>query len=403
MTIARQSSKAVVSAAVTFFFIISSVRLNACMARLWFRVMKRLLLQILIEPFDGELDRMLARRAVDAVVRDARDQDVLLRLRGALVGEFTVILDVEEFFLLGVYEERRAVFESGGVFDRRVKQQLVPNRRANQIADHAHLARRRIAEFAARATCSLVIGELQLIGLASRQRGYRRRSRVERGHLADNRFYARVTRGDVNDVSARIARTAQADAGRIHHRLAHPPVNGVEPAGDEFQRVNYLAHFYHIGAELLRLSGDGLDRRSPGQDQPRVALAPTPIVEGQDQIPRIREVNRIPAKARRRAAPTVRLDDGRELFARERFEREEFAMHAHAFAHDIDPAVINIVGRFETGRRRLLLRRRVRRTLRIALLSQQSLRAKQDGATETKRNRDDEFAIKQNLPPFFLS
>src|SRR5262245_57460215 len=63
MTIARQSSKAVVSAAVTFFFIISSVRLNACMARLWFRVWKRLLLQILIEPFDGELDRLLARRA----------------------------------------------------------------------------------------------------------------------------------------------------------------------------------------------------------------------------------------------------------------------------------------------------------------------------------------------------
>src|SRR5215510_2797448 len=136
MTVARQSSKAVVSAAVTFFFIISSSRLNACMARLWFRVwkahlrqeppstvMKRLLLQILIEPFDGELDRLLARRAVDAVVRDTRDQDVLLRLRGALVGEFTVILDVKELFLLGVYEERRAVFEPGGVFDRRVKQE----------------------------------------------------------------------------------------------------------------------------------------------------------------------------------------------------------------------------------------------------------------------------------------
>src|SRR5215475_8860158 len=108
------------------------------------------LFQILVEPIDGELDRLLARRGVNAVVRDAGDERVLLRLRGALVGEFAMILDVEELFLLGIYEERRAVFEPGGVLDWRIKQQLVPNWRPDQIADHTHLARRRISEFAPR-------------------------------------------------------------------------------------------------------------------------------------------------------------------------------------------------------------------------------------------------------------
>src|SRR5262245_50311006 len=239
------------------------------------------LFQILVEPIDGELDRLLARRGVNAVVRDAGDERVLLRLRGALVGEFAMILDVEELFLLSVYEERRAVFEPGGVLDWRIKQQLVPNRRADQIADYAHLARWRIPELAPRAPGRFVIRELQLIGLAARQRGYRRRARVKRGHLADNRFDALVARRHVNDVPARIARSAQAYAVFVHRRFAHRPVNGVEPIGDEFQRINHFAHFHNFGGEFLALPGDGFDRRGTGQDQPRIALAPTAIIEGQ--------------------------------------------------------------------------------------------------------------------------
>src|SRR5262245_31708931 len=360
---------------------------------------------MLIEPFDSELDRLLARRAVDAVVRNAGDEHVLLRLRGALVSQFRVIFDVEYLFLLRINEERRAIFEPGRILDRRVKQQMIADRRADQIADHAHLARRRVTKLAARPPGGFVIGEFQLVSFAPRQHGHRRRTRIERGHLADNGFNARVARGDVNDVAARITRTAQANAIFVHHRFTHRPMNRVEPIGDELQRVNHFAHLHDYGGEFLRLPIGGFDRRSARQNQPRITLAPAAIIEGQHQIPSVRQITRIAAKARCRAAPTVRLNDCRELFACERFEREDLAVHPYAFTHDVDASVINVVRRFEAGGRGLLLRRRIWRAVSRRWLVLTGLRhddgAERDGPRRASYAHGNGSIFEQDLPPWY--
>jgi len=54
-----------------------------------------LLLQILIEPFDSQLDGLLARCSVNAIVSDSRDDHVLLWLRCAVICKLGVLLDVK--------------------------------------------------------------------------------------------------------------------------------------------------------------------------------------------------------------------------------------------------------------------------------------------------------------------
>ena len=60
-----------------------------------------LLFQVLIEPFNRELDRLIARRCVDAVVCDAGNLHVFLRPGHSIVRQFRVILVIEELFLFG--------------------------------------------------------------------------------------------------------------------------------------------------------------------------------------------------------------------------------------------------------------------------------------------------------------
>ena len=127
-----------------------------------------------------------------------------------------------------------------------------------------------------------------------------------------------VPHGELDETTLALAREiAQADAIGVYHWLTHRPVNGIEPVGDEFQRINHLSHFHHFRGELLALAGDGLYRRWPGQNQARVALAPTAIVEREDKVSGFRQINRIAAKSRRCATPAVGLDDRRQLFTRE--------------------------------------------------------------------------------------
>ena len=45
-----------------------------------------------------------------------------------------MVFIVEEFFFFGNYEQRRAIFDFGGFIVGRVMDQLVTNRRADQIA-----------------------------------------------------------------------------------------------------------------------------------------------------------------------------------------------------------------------------------------------------------------------------
>src|SRR5262245_66310295 len=139
-----------------------------------------LLLQILIEPFNRHLDRLLALLAVNAVVRDVRDGDVfLLRSGHPVVSEFRVILVVEEFFLFGDDEKDGAVFDLGGIFDGSEMEQLVADRRADQIADHFG-ARFGIAQLAARPPGGLVVSGLGLLGVGHHP------PRIECADLADD-------------------------------------------------------------------------------------------------------------------------------------------------------------------------------------------------------------------------
>src|SRR5262245_41091502 len=87
-------------------------------------LVRKSLLQILIEPFNRVLDRLFALFAVDAVVRDLWDRDVfLLRAGHAVVGELGMIFIVKQLFLLGHDKEDRRVFDLPGLLDGRVSQQ----------------------------------------------------------------------------------------------------------------------------------------------------------------------------------------------------------------------------------------------------------------------------------------
>ena len=122
-----------------------------------------LFLQVLIEPFDGEFDRLLALFAINAVMGDVGNGNILLlRSRHPVVGQFGVVFVVEEFFFFGHDEQRGAVFDFAGFLAGRVMNQLVANGHADQIA-HGFDARFGITEFAARAFGRFVVSQLAIL------------------------------------------------------------------------------------------------------------------------------------------------------------------------------------------------------------------------------------------------
>src|SRR5262245_26142469 len=124
-----------------FFFVATRPKRTSASEKIWVKTSKQaggpaplLFFQIMVEPFDRQLDRLLTLFEVDAVVRDVRDGDVfLLRSGHPVVSEFRVILVVEEFFLLGDDEEDGAIFDLRGLLDGRVIEHLVADRGADQI------------------------------------------------------------------------------------------------------------------------------------------------------------------------------------------------------------------------------------------------------------------------------
>ena len=73
-----------------------------CSSLFEMRLVRSLLFQILIEPLNRTFHRKFALLAIDPVVRDVRNRDVLLLRSGhAIVCEFCLSLIAEQFFLLG--------------------------------------------------------------------------------------------------------------------------------------------------------------------------------------------------------------------------------------------------------------------------------------------------------------
>src|SRR5262249_38228082 len=101
------------------------------------------------------------------------------------------------------------------------------------------------------------------------------------------------------------------------------------------------------------------------------------------------QVNSIPPKVSRCAAPSMGHDHSWELFAGECFQGKELSVEPDTFADDIGAAKVDVVGNFEaTGRRRSHCRR-IRRPGRVGLLRRctPSNTPKRDRAA--KRYRED--------------
>src|SRR5262245_5793626 len=109
---------------------------SACFLSIMEKWAGQLLFQILIEPFDREFDRLVARLAVDAVVRNVGDGHVFLFRPGhPVVGELSVIFVIEQLFLLGDDEQHRRVLDLHGVLHRRELEKFLADGSADESAD----------------------------------------------------------------------------------------------------------------------------------------------------------------------------------------------------------------------------------------------------------------------------
>src|SRR5262249_34543311 len=170
-------------------------------------------------------------------------------------------------------------------------------------------------------------------------------SRIEGAHLADDGFDPRIVSRDVKDMAPGIAGPAQAYPVLVHHLFCHSPVNHIEPLGRLFYGIVIFAQLFHLSGKAASVLFVRLGR----QDNAPVALTPAAIIEYDDQIAGRGQVERIAPKVGCRSAPAVGHDDGWELFARDRLEREQFRVQPDALADDTGGAEVNIVPRLEPG------------------------------------------------------
>jgi hypothetical protein len=284
---------------------------------------------VLVEPRHLQVGRFLEALAINAVVRDAlddvvsrrhtaRDEPLVNRFDAGVAAEFLVLRD----------DENDGRGDALRRFDRAEADALGRVHAHVRVALHlaGHLARvdgHRLYFAARLLRVQAEGGSLRPVAIGA----------AEAGHLRGHAFHARVERGHHRHQTAAVAAAHDADALRVHRRLARDKADG---------RANVLGlvGVIHLPAQRLHLHGQlallvRLGLRLDGHEL-ALALAPAAIIERKRDVALLRKNGPEPSAGVALGAARARAkDDGRRLLAVLAILRQvKVARHARAIAPD---------------------------------------------------------------------